>query len=171
MESAAMEAKFGKFSTSHQKFPYKEKPDGKWEFEQWSPDKEPFWNTWNEKQKRNALQILKIIDLNNQGLVDSKEHDDQFHPEMVYANPSRPDMVNYKTWKQSPVNLYKVFFPYLVAIRAMMPRGDNEFWFFGSAFGKFTGGPYMGAKPNGKEFYVDWHMIVNFKNDKIIRLY
>jgi len=172
MESpTATEAKFGKFFTSHEKFPFKVKDNGKWEFEQWSPEKEPFWSTWNEKQRANALQILKVMDLQNQGRADSEEHDNQFHPDFVYANPSRPDLTDYKTWKQSPINLSKVFYPYLSAIRAMMPRGDNEFWFFGSAFGRHSGGPYMGVPPSGKEFYCDWHTIWNFKDGKVIRAY
>ncbi|MFA5493440.1 MAG: ester cyclase [Porticoccaceae bacterium] len=94
-----------------------------------------------------------------------------FHPEFTYANPNRPDLGTYQSWKTSPEALYNTFPPSKYATIDAVGKGDDEIWILGHHYGKQTGGPYMGVPANGQEINVKWFSIVRFKDDKIVHIY
>lgn len=94
-----------------------------------------------------------------------------FHPKMTYANPSRPDLGSYASWKTSPQALFRVFPPCLYRTTKVWGRGRTEIAVLCHHYGKQTGGRYMGVEPQGQEINVWWFSWIKFKDNKIIHIY
>lgn len=94
-----------------------------------------------------------------------------FHPDFTYGNPNRPDLGSYKSWKTSPMELYKRFPPSAYRTIAATARSDDEIWVYCQHHGKQTGGNYMGVAPRGQEINVEWFSIITFWGEKILRIF
>lgn len=123
----------------------------------------------SEKQTQRVRTWLKLQETLNRG--DFVAMDAFFHPDFIYGNPSRPDIGSYESWKTSPQELYKRFPPSAYRTISATARGDDEIWVHCHHYGKQTGGNYMGIAPKGQEVNVQWFSIVNFKDDRIIRIF
>jgi SnoaL-like polyketide cyclase len=122
------------------------------------------------KQKQNVKTWMELQDTLNRGEF-GDAMDKFFHPEMTYGNPNRPDLGSYKSWKTSPMELYKRFPPSHYVTLDATAKGDDEIWVYCHHYGKHTGGRYMGIDPVGSEINVEWFSTVKFKDGKIIRIF
>jgi hypothetical protein len=123
-----------------------------------------------ERQRDYAKTWMRLQDTLNRGLF-GKEMDDFFHADFTYGNPSRPDLGSYASWKTSPMELYKRVPPSHYRTLAVAGKGEDEIWVHCHHTGKHTGGTYMGRKPEGNEFAIEWFSTVTFKDGKIIRIF
>jgi predicted ester cyclase len=96
--------------------------------------------------------------------------DEFFHPDFVYDNPSRPDLRTYQEWKKSPMHLYETFIPNNYIVKDAV-ASENQVWAYCVNDTRHVGGPYMGAEPSNKPVYIEWFSIIEFKDDKIVRIF
>jgi predicted ester cyclase len=121
------------------------------------------------KQARRVRTWIGLQETLNRGDFDAMDR--FFDPDFTYGNPNRPDLGSYKSWKTSPMELYKRFPPSVYRTLAATARGEDEIWVYCDHYGKHTGGNYMGTPPKGREIHVQWFSIVTFKGEKILRIF
>jgi predicted ester cyclase len=121
------------------------------------------------KQTERAHTWMTLQETLNRG--DFAAMDGFFDADFSYGNPNRPDLGSYKSWKTSPMELYKRFPPSAYRTMAVTARSDDEIWVYCQHYGKHTGGNYMGVAPQGKEINVQWFSIVTFRGEKILRIF
>jgi predicted ester cyclase len=121
------------------------------------------------KQTERARAWMALQETLNRG--DFAAMDGFFDTDFTYGNPNRPDLGSYKSWKTSPMELYKRFPPSAYRTMAVTARGDDEIWVYCQHYGKQTGGNYMGIAPQGQEINVQWFSIVTFRREKILRIF
>lgn len=123
----------------------------------------------SERQKERVRFWIRLQDALNAGQF-GDEMDAFFHPDMTYANPSRPDLGSYRQWKVSPTELYRRFPPSRYSTLAATAHGDDEIWVHCRHQGTQTG-RYMGVEPNGQQLDVQWFSTVTFRDDLIWRIF
>jgi len=124
---------------------------------------------YTEQQKKNMKAWTDLQETLNRGDF-GDAMDAFFHPDFTYGNPSRPDLGSYKSWKTSPMELYKRLPPSRYSTKDMVAKGDDV-WAYCTHHCVHTGGRYMGIEPTGNTFDVEWFSIVTFKDSKILRIF
>jgi len=121
------------------------------------------------KQAQRVRTWIALQETLNRG--DFEAMDAFFHADFTYGNPSRPDLGSYQSWKSSPMELYRRFPPSAYRTISATARSDDEIWVYCHHYGKLTGGNYMGIAPAGQEINVHWFSIVNFRDERILRIF
>src|SRR5262249_51703111 len=80
-------------------------------------------------QRRNVQTWMDLQTLLNGGDF-GEAMDAFFPPEMTYGNPSRPDLGSYRSWKESPKELYARFLPSHYSVTDAVGKGDEEIWVY-----------------------------------------